>query len=149
MRKNKGFTLIELLVVIAIIGILSAIVLASLSTARSKGNDAKVKSQVASIRAAAEIYSSNQNPQSYGTVVTACNAGMFLDTTSGIANLVVASSYPSGTAIACGSNGVSWAVSASLSGTPTTYACADSSGISTTTQAAATVNATSPALDHC
>jgi len=56
MNKNKGFTLIELLVVIAIIGILASVVLASLSSARDKGKDAAVKSQLASMKAQAELF---------------------------------------------------------------------------------------------
>ena len=54
-RLNRGFTLIELLVVIAIIGILSSVVLASLNTARGKGADAAVKSNLNNIRAQAEL----------------------------------------------------------------------------------------------
>ncbi|MEO5635181.1 MAG: prepilin-type N-terminal cleavage/methylation domain-containing protein, partial [Candidatus Paceibacterota bacterium] len=48
MLKNKkaGFTLIELLMVVAIIGLLSAIVLAALTSARSKGNDGAVKANL-------------------------------------------------------------------------------------------------------
>ena len=55
MNKNKGFTLIELLVVIAIIGILSSVVLASLSGARTKAKVAAVQSTLSSTRAQAEI----------------------------------------------------------------------------------------------
>jgi prepilin-type N-terminal cleavage/methylation domain-containing protein len=66
----RGFTLIELLVVIAIIGILSAVVLAALNTARSKGNDAAVKANLDTIRTQAAIYyDSNSNGYSTATTV--------------------------------------------------------------------------------
>ncbi len=53
---TRGFTLIELLVVIAIIGILASVVLASLNTARDKGSDAAVKSNLNGMRAQAELF---------------------------------------------------------------------------------------------
>jgi prepilin-type N-terminal cleavage/methylation domain-containing protein len=69
---RRGFTLIELLVVIAIIGILSAVVLASLNAARSKGNDASIKSNLDGIRTQAAIfYDSNNGYSTLGTAVAA------------------------------------------------------------------------------
>ncbi len=56
MKKQKGFTLIELLVVIAIIGILSSVVLASLSTARAKSRDARRISDIGQVQLSLEMY---------------------------------------------------------------------------------------------
>ncbi len=56
MTSSRGFTLIELLVVIAIIGLLASIVLASVSTARTKGQDAARISDVKSLETAMELY---------------------------------------------------------------------------------------------
>jgi prepilin-type N-terminal cleavage/methylation domain-containing protein len=47
--KKQGFTLIELLVVIAIIGLLASIVLVSLSSARNKGKDSRIISDIRQI----------------------------------------------------------------------------------------------------
>jgi len=60
-KFKKGFTLIELLVVIAIIGILAALIIVNLSSARVKARDAKRKSDLASVQTALELYSDTTN----------------------------------------------------------------------------------------
>jgi prepilin-type N-terminal cleavage/methylation domain-containing protein len=134
---KRGFTLIELLVVIAIIGILSSVVLASLNSARAKGQQAAVKSNLANMRAQAALFYDN-NGSKYPTtlctsdsVVTSAstsisNSGSAMTcTTDGDQKFVMVASLPGGTGANAGwcidSNGYSGftaSTSASASGAP-------------------------------
>lgn len=55
-KKNRGFSLIELMVVIGIIGVLSTIVMVSLSSAREKGRDARRIADIRNIQLALSLY---------------------------------------------------------------------------------------------
>jgi prepilin-type N-terminal cleavage/methylation domain-containing protein len=127
---NRGFTLIELLVVIAIIGILSSVVLASLNTARGKGADSAVKSNLNSIRSQAELYYDNNN-NSYGTFAvatcptTATAGSIFNDTT--IIKAIDSALASGGNGTRCVSTPTAYAISVGLKTAGQSW-CIDSTG---------------------
>jgi prepilin-type N-terminal cleavage/methylation domain-containing protein len=139
--KNKGFTLIELLVVIAIIGILSAVVLASLSSARNKGKDASMVGSLSSLRAQAEMYSIGG---SYANLFTSNNT--WASTNSDVQRLLSAVQTQNGTGTEfAGCSATAWAAQAQLPSTvggTASYFCVDSTGVAKTGATAMTAGAT-------
>ena len=123
MKKNlqRGFTLIELLVVVAIIGILSAIVLVSLNSARAKARDASAKGSMSSIRAAAEIFYDTEG----GTYTGVCGD-------SDVASLLAAANAETDNVPECQSTSLDYAATVELNTTDSSgnakYFCIDSSG---------------------
>ncbi len=130
MKSNKGFTLIELLVVIAIIGILSSVVLASLTTARSKGKDAAIQSQLSSARAQAELYYSTTGSGKYqtgATLISSCtDTATLFGGGNGLGKLLTAITTTKQCNVSA--DGASWAVAASGETSGTTY-CVDNTGV--------------------
>ena len=114
-RLKRGFTLIELLGVIAIIGILASVVLASLNSARDKGEDAAIKSNLNNIRAQAELVYDTDGDYD----------GVCLDT-----NVAQGVTAAGGT---CNDSVDAWAAFASLSSATSSSYCVDSTGKAITT----------------
>ena len=132
---SRGFTLIELLVVIAIIGLLSAMALASLNSARSKGGDSAVKNQMAALRSQAELYY-DANGNSYANICGIAPVGgikplggMLLaasDITG--AGAVVTSGAGAPGKVTCHAAAGTWVAEAPLKSNTANMWCVDSAG---------------------
>jgi prepilin-type N-terminal cleavage/methylation domain-containing protein len=122
MRFSFGFTIVELLIVIAIIGILSSVILGSLSTARDDGLSAKIKSEMTVLSKRARVDES----QSFTFDVVCGSNGVA--TSTEIARIITSIERFAPSPVVCNSNTEEYAVSVEISST--THWCVDSVGVS-------------------
>jgi prepilin-type N-terminal cleavage/methylation domain-containing protein len=67
MKKNKGFTLVELLVTISLIAVLTAIAIVYYGNTQKKARDNKRRSDLEQVRAALEMYRSQNGSYPAGS----------------------------------------------------------------------------------
>lgn len=137
--SHKGFTLVELLVVVAILGVLSSIVLVSLSTANTRGKDGAVQANLDSLRTQAQLYYNESG--GYGSNASLVNdTGDCATNTTGTVfadararrQIAAANLANGGGSVTCNvaAGGAGYAVYAQLPSFSTaTYFCVDSNGV--------------------